>query len=137
MWPEQTDNQKDTDLSFSDLTEAFAANDALLLAPDFTQRVTQTIQREERRRRAVLAGFGLFGGLIAGSQFAGTQGGRFMEWIKSFTAPIFGTPPISADLASGLDQASSFDWGSASPLIVIAALMLALCLCLLTLTESA
>jgi hypothetical protein len=89
MWPDQNthNDQENEGVDFADLRQAFEGNDAALCSPNFTNDIVQSIKREQRRRRFVLAGFGLCGGLIAGSQLS-----NGLDLVKSFFSPIVSKP---------------------------------------------
>ncbi len=54
--------------NYTDLSSLFEEADKDFDSPDFSNAVTHSIKQDEARRRFVLSGFGLCGGLIAGSQ---------------------------------------------------------------------
>lgn len=56
------------DMKHDDLTALFAAQDRELEAAPFVETVMTRVESDGRKRRLVLAGAALFGGILAGSQ---------------------------------------------------------------------
>lgn len=77
MWPSGKDMTEQTD--HRDLTVLFETDEARFDSPQFNRSVLVDIGKTERQRRWILSGFGLFGGLIAGSQVP-----FFIESLKGF-----------------------------------------------------
>jgi hypothetical protein len=82
----------------NDLTALFEGEEDSFSSPQFNEAVLADIRKMERRRRWVLSGFGLFGSLIAGSQFP-----FLVSFLKRFqpTYDVSGSSMIlGADISS-------------------------------------
>jgi len=100
MWPSGNDMSEQT--HHRDLTALFEAEEETFASPQFNEAVLSNIGKTERQRRWVLSGFGLFGGLIAGSQVP-----FLMEFLKSFR-PTYDVSASSTIL--GADISSLMLW---------------------------
>ncbi len=84
---------------YNDLTALFEQENATLYSQDLQNTVMGSVRSEEKRRRFVLSGFGLCGGLIAASQLPFLI--TFLQELNSsntLDAPLFSIG--SADISS-------------------------------------